>query len=61
MKGSFADGEYDEDAIVGENLYTTLDVDLQEYAYELMQNKKAESWPLNLLRGNIGQDVQSRL
>ena len=40
MKGSFADGEYDEDAIVGENLYTTLDVDLQEYAYELMQNKK---------------------
>ena len=40
VKGSFADGEYDEDAIVGENLYTTLDVDLQEYAYELMQNKK---------------------
>ena len=40
IKGSFADGEYDEDAIVGKDLHTTLDVDLQEYAYELMRNKK---------------------
>lgn len=38
--GSIADGEYDEEPFDGENLYTTLDVDLQEYAYELMQNKK---------------------
>ena len=39
IKGSFADGAYDEEAIVGEDLHTTLDVDLQEYAYELMRNK----------------------
>ncbi|WP_018336342.1 MULTISPECIES: penicillin-binding protein 2 [Butyricimonas] len=39
-QGSFADGEYDEEAIVGENLHTTLDIDLQEYAYQLMRNKK---------------------
>ena len=40
MKGSFADGEYDEDAIVGENLYTTLDVDLQEYALRTHAEQK---------------------
>jgi penicillin-binding protein 2 len=39
-KGSFADGEYDEAATVGEDLYTTLDIDLQLYANLLMQNKK---------------------
>jgi penicillin-binding protein 2 len=40
IKGSYKDGEEDEPAEVGENLYTTLDIDLQEYAYKLMQNKK---------------------
>ena len=40
VKGSFADGEYDHEAVVGEDLHTTLDIDLQEYAYQLMQNKK---------------------
>lgn len=40
VKGSFADGEYDEEAVVGNDLHTTLDVDLQEYAYQLMHNKK---------------------
>ncbi|MDR2131298.1 MAG: penicillin-binding protein 2 [Odoribacteraceae bacterium] len=39
-KGSFANGEYDEVATVGEDLYTTLDIDLQSYANLLMQNKK---------------------
>ncbi|MDR0544194.1 MAG: penicillin-binding protein 2 [Odoribacteraceae bacterium] len=39
-KGSFADGEYDEPAIIGENLYTTLDIELQSYASLLMKNKK---------------------
>ena len=40
IKGSFRDGEYDEEAIVGQDLHTTLDIDLQDYAYKLMQNKK---------------------
>lgn len=40
VKGSYADGEYDEEASVGQALHTTLDIDLQEYAYKLMRNKK---------------------
>lgn len=40
VKGSFKDGMYDKAAVVGENLITTLDIELQEYAYQLMQNKK---------------------
>jgi penicillin-binding protein 2 len=39
-KGSFADGEYDEPATTGENIYTTLDIELQSYANLLMRNKK---------------------
>lgn len=40
IKSSYADGAYDEEATVGENLYTTLDADLQEYAVRLLQNKR---------------------
>lgn len=40
VKGSYKNGEYDKPAIVGSDLTTTLDVDLQEYAYQLMRNKK---------------------
>ncbi|MCC8173757.1 MAG: penicillin-binding protein 2 [Odoribacter sp.] len=40
VKGSYANGEYDIPAIVGENITTTLDIELQEYALQLMQNKK---------------------
>lgn len=39
-QGAFADGAYDEQAQVGEDLYVTLDIDLQEYAIYLMQNKR---------------------
>jgi penicillin-binding protein 2 len=39
-QGSFKDGEYDEPATVGEDLHTTLDIDLQLYANLLMRNKK---------------------
>lgn len=40
IKGSYKNGEYDKSAIVGGNITTTLDIDLQEYAYHLMRNKK---------------------
>ncbi|MGL5681777.1 MAG: penicillin-binding protein 2 [Marinifilaceae bacterium] len=40
IKGNFKEGQYDVPAIVGEDLITTLDSELQEYAYKLMQNKK---------------------
>ena len=38
--GSYQDGLYDTAAIEGENLYTTLDADLQEYAEQIMANKR---------------------
>ncbi|MDR1056036.1 MAG: penicillin-binding protein 2 [Prevotellaceae bacterium] len=39
IKGSYAEGEYDKQAVAGYNLITTIDVDLQEYGQLLMQNK----------------------
>jgi penicillin-binding protein 2 len=39
-QGSFADGKYDTVAKAGDNLYTSLDIKLQEYGELLMQNKK---------------------
>lgn len=39
-QGSFNEGKSDKPAKAGDNLYTTLDIDLQEYGEKLMQNKK---------------------
>ena len=39
-KGSFQNGLYDTVAIAGHNLYSTLDAELQEYAEQLMANKR---------------------
>lgn len=39
IKGSYASGRYDTTAVVGKNLFTTIDANLQEYAERLMQNK----------------------
>ncbi len=38
-QGSYRDGRYDTVAIPGENLYLSLDADLQGYGEQLMQNK----------------------
>nr|WP_321406512.1 penicillin-binding protein 2 [uncultured Carboxylicivirga sp.] len=38
-KGSFREGRYDTAAITGRNLTLSLDIELQEYAEKLMQNK----------------------
>ena len=38
--GSYQNGKFDSVPIEGENLYTTLDADLQQYAEELMANKR---------------------
>ena len=40
IKGSFHDGDLDKNAVEGQNITTTLDINLQEYAEKLMQNKK---------------------
>ncbi|WP_053404026.1 penicillin-binding protein 2 [Persicobacter sp. CCB-QB2] len=39
VKGSFQDGEYDTLSVPGNNLTTTLDLDLQAYAEKLMEGK----------------------
>lgn len=40
VMGAYYNGKYDKPAVVGKDLTLTLDIDLQEYAYRLMQNKK---------------------
>lgn len=40
QKGHYKDGIYDTTAIRGENLYTSLDLELQKFGEELMVNKK---------------------
>lgn len=39
IKGSYADGRYDTTSIPGTNLYSTIDLNLQEYGEQLMRNK----------------------
>ncbi|MBE9511505.1 MAG: penicillin-binding protein 2 [Bacteroidetes bacterium] len=39
IKGSYQDGKKDRSAIVGTNIISTLDIDLQEYGEKLMVNK----------------------
>lgn len=39
IKGSYADGRFDTIAMPGTNLYSTIDLDLQEYGEQLMRNK----------------------
>lgn len=39
-KGSFADGKFDTNAISGQNLYSTIDLELQKYAEKIMANKR---------------------
>lgn len=38
-KGSWKNGEFDTMAVAGQNLYTTIDLNTQQYADSLMQNK----------------------
>ena len=39
IQSSFADGEYDRDAVPGKDIITTIDGNLQQYGEQLMQNK----------------------
>lgn len=51
--GSFMDGKYDTLAIPGEPLYSSLDVELQEYGEYLMQNKKGSIVAIDPSTGEI--------
>ena len=59
IKGSYKDGAYDQPAVVGQNLTTTLDIDLQEYAYRLMQNKRGGIIAIEPSTGEILLKVSS--
>lgn len=59
IKGSYKNGEYDEPAVVGGNLTATLDIELQEYAYRLMQNKKGGIIAIEPATGEILLKVSS--
>lgn len=59
VKGSFRNGEYDKPAIVGGNLTTTLDINLQEYAYQLMRHKRGGIIAIEPQTGEILLKVSS--
>lgn len=59
VKGSFQDGAYDKSPKMGENLVTTLDSDLQEYAYKLMQGKRGGIIAIEPSTGEIILKVSS--
>lgn len=59
IKGSYKNGQYDKQAIVGGNVTTTLDIDVQEYAYQLMQNKKGGIIAIEPQTGEILVKVSS--
>lgn len=52
-QGSFAEGKYDTNAVAGKNVYTTLDIKLQQYGEELMKNKKGSIVAIEPSTGEI--------
>ncbi|MDR0971546.1 MAG: penicillin-binding protein 2 [Bacteroidales bacterium] len=52
-KGSFQNGEYDTAAVAGENLYCSIDLELQKYAESLMQNKRGSIVAIEPKTGEI--------
>lgn len=52
-KGSFQDGKFDVKAIAGQNLYSTIDLDLQKYAEKLMRNKRGSIVAIEPSTGEI--------
>lgn len=59
VKGSLADGAFDISAQMGQNITTTLDAELQEYAYKLMQNKRGGIIAIEPSSGEILLKVSS--
>lgn len=52
-QGEFADGKYDTAAISGDNINISLDMELQQYAEKLMQNKKGSVVAIDPKTGEI--------
>lgn len=53
IKGSYGEGRYDTAAVPGNNLWSTIDLDLQEYGELLMQNKTGSIVALEPATGEI--------
>ncbi|QQS29753.1 MAG: penicillin-binding protein 2 [Sphingobacteriales bacterium] len=51
--GSYKDGEEDVEAIAGQNLHLTIDMDLQAYAENIMQNKRGSIVAIEPQTGEI--------
>ena len=52
-KGSYKNGETDTIAVTGKTIYTTLDINLQEYGEKLMTNKKGSIVAIDPASGEI--------
>ncbi len=53
IQGSYQDGRYDVSAKAGKNLVSTIDIDLQMYGEQLMQNKKGSIVAIEPATGEI--------
>ena len=52
-KGSFQNGKFDEPATAGHNLYSSIDLELQKYAEQLMKNKRGSIVAIEPSTGEI--------
>lgn len=52
-KGSYQNGRYDIPSIAGESLYSTLDIDIQEYGEQLMRNKRGSIVAIEPATGEV--------
>jgi penicillin-binding protein 2 len=53
VKGSYQDGRFDKDAVVGRDLVSTIDADLQEYGETLMKNYRGSVVAIEPSTGEI--------
>lgn len=59
IQGPYENGSMDKDAVAGSNLYTSLDIDLQQYGEKLMSNKVGSIVAINPKTGSIIAMVSS--
>ncbi len=59
IQGSYENGSMDKDAVAGSNLYTSLDIDLQQFGEKLMSNKVGSIVAINPKTGSIIAMVSS--
>ncbi len=53
VKGSYKEGKYDTSEVVGSDIYTTIDVELQKYGEKLMQNKRGSIVAIEPATGEV--------